>query len=283
MAFLGQTYVKWESMIKKLLEVGMLIALIMMTGSCKKELMPAPQINWANYTGNWENVNAFGDKLNRITISRRAKGQLSVQLWGSCGMEECERGLFTYDGSDLNQASLPMRVFWNRQDVAINLTTTASGKLELKAMDNNTGSFEAQYFSWMQTASFYQQVTQTDAGSLLLTSKPINGSPRDPDNQLTSGSILVFQTSEGRLGKMQVHGNDFFLSVRWVTWSPDGAIHHFIDYYPVYRSGYYDLDDGKWDDSADHRYSEFYWSLEDQTIRWLEPLNGAAFALYHLK
>ena len=80
-----------------------------------------------------------------------------------------------------------------------------------------------------------------------------------------------------------MHGNDFFLSIRWQTWSPDGTIYQFSDYFPIYKIGYYDLDYGKMDNSSNHLYSDFYWSIEAQTIRWLEPLNGAAFAIYHLE
>jgi len=270
-------------MIKQFLEIGFVIALVIILGSCEKAIIPGPQINWHAYTGNWENINAFAYNIDRIIITRREIGRISVQLWGSCGMEVCERALFSYSESDLNEPALPMHILWNNQELPFRLGITASGKLELKAMEVNSGAFETQYFSWVQTASFYQQVTQADAGSVNLADTRINGSPRGLGNQLTSGSILVFQTNERRLGKIQVHGNDLFLSLRWQTWSPDGTIYRLSDYLPVYKSGYYDLDVGKVDDSPDHRYSDFYWSLEDQTIRWLEPLNGAAFALYHLK
>lgn len=268
---------------KNILAFGLLITLGIFWGSCKKAITPTPQISWQTYIGNWENINAFGATIDRITITNRKKGQITVQLWGRCGEEVCEWGLFSYNGPDLRASTLPMDILWNDEELSLQLSVTESGKLELKAMEDNSGIFEPQYFSWLQTASFYQQVVQADAASLLLANTRINGSPRDPDNQLTSGSILVFQTNEGRLGKIQVHGNDFFLSVRWQIWSPDGAIHHLIDYFPVYKIGYYDLDQGKMDDSSDHLYSDFYWSLEGGTIRWLEPLNGAAFAMYHLE
>lgn len=270
-------------MIKQFLEFGFVIALVIILGSCEKAIIPPPQTNWGSYIGNWENVNAFAGNINRITISIRERGQFSVQVWGSCGVEECEWGLFSYSESDINEPTLPMNIIWNKQEFSLRLGITASGKMELKAMEGSSNALETQYFSWVQTGSFFQQIEQADARSLLLANTRINGSPGDPDNQLTSGNILIFQTNEGRLGKIQVRGNDHYLSLRWQIWAPDGTIHRSFDYYPFHRIGYYDLDQGKLDDSSDHRYSEFYWSLESQTIRWLEPLNGAGFALYHLE
>jgi hypothetical protein len=266
----------------QLLKFGLVIALGMIWGSCNKADIPTPQISWHAYTGNWENINAFAANISRITITNRERGQISVQLWGSCGQEICEWALLSYSEPDLNEAFLPIHFLRDGREWSLRLSITASGKLELAPLQGNPGPFDTQYFSWMQTASFYQQVGQVDARSLDLAAKRINGSPRDPDNLLYSGTILVFQTNEGRLGKIQVHSNDSFLSLRWQIWSADGTIHQSIDYYPLYKIGYYDLDHGKMDDSPDHLYSDFFWSLEGQTIRWLEPLNGAAFAVYHL-
>ena len=268
-------------MIKQCWEFGFVIALVIVLGSCEKAIIPTPQINWHNYTGKWENINAVAYNIDQIIITRREIGRISVQLWDNCGMEICERDLFSYSESDLNEPTLPINILWNNQELPLRLGITASGKLELKAMEDNSG-FETQYFSWMQTASFYEQVTQTDARSVQMANARINGDPGDPDNVLISGSIIVFQTNKRRLGKIQVIGNDFYLSLRWQIWSPDGTTYQLIDYFPVYKTGYYDLDLGKEDDSSDHRYSDFYWSLEDQTMRWLEPLNAATFALYHM-
>ena len=268
---------------KQFLEFGFVITLVIILGSCEKAIIQPPQINWQAYTGNWENINAYDYNIDRIIITRKKIGRLSVELWGSCGLEVCKRGLFSYSLSELNEPTLPMQVLWNDQELPLRLGRTASGKLELKAMEDNSGAFETQYFSWMRTTSFYQQVTQADARNVHLAGTRIKGGPGDPENQLTSGSILIFQTNEGRLGKIQIHGNDVILSLRWQTWSPDGTIYRSSDYFPVYKSGYFDLDDGKVDDSSDHQYSDFYWSHENQMIRWLEPLNGAAFALYHLE
>lgn len=268
---------------KRFLKFGGVIALAISLGACEKAVIPIPQVNWYDYTGHWENINASPADLDRISITRRAIGQISVQLWGTCGTEVCERALFTYSESELKEASLPLHIHWNKQELPARLGITASGKMELKAIADTPNTFDTQYFFWMQTASFYQQVTQTDARSLYLADTRINGAPRHPDNQLTAESILIFQTNEGRLGKIQVHSNDLYLSLRWQIWSPDGTVHRVKDYFPVYKSGYYDLDDGKVDDTPDHRYSDFYWSLENQAARWLEPLNGAAFAVYHLQ
>lgn len=270
-------------MIKQFLKLGFVLALAVTLGSCEKEIVQPPQINWNTYTGNWENVNAFGSNIDRIIITRREVGKITVQLWGSCGMEACERGLFSYSESDLNEPTLPMNIIWNNQELPLRLSITASGKMELKTTEDNSGLFDTQYYSWAETASFYQQVTQEDAGSVHLVSTPINGSPQDPDNRLTSGSILVFQTNEGRLGKIQIHGNDHFLSIRWQTWSPDGTVYQFSDYLPLHKIGYYDLEYGQLDESSNHKYSDFYWSIENHIIRWLEPANGAAFAIYHLE
>ncbi|MCB0628522.1 MAG: hypothetical protein KDD15_02280 [Lewinella sp.] len=269
-------------MLKQFLEFRWVFVLVITLGSCEKEGIPTPQVSWDAYIGKWENINAFGSNLDRIIITRKEADRLSVQLWGSCGTQECERGLFSYSSPELKKPTLPLHLLWNKREVPLQLGITTSRKLELRAVESDANAFETEYFSWVQTASFYQQVTPTDAGSVQLADTPINGGPGYPDNHLTSGSILIFQTNERRLGKIQVRSNDLYLSLRWQIWSSDGTIDRSIDYFPFYKSGYYDLDDGKLDDTPDHRYSDFYWSLEHRTIRRLEPVNAAAFALYHL-
>lgn len=270
-------------MIKHLPKFGFLFALIMIWGSCEKESPPRPQVSWGDYIGKWENINAFTADLHRIIITQKERGQLSVQLLGSCGMELCEQGLFSYRQSELKESNLSMQILWKEQELQLRLSLTTSGKLELAAMGDLSDTFETQYFSWVQTASFYQQITQEDVRPVYLAGTPINGGPWDPDNQLTPGSILIFQTNERRLGKIQVRGNGSYLSIQWQTWDADGTIYQSSNYFPLHKIGYYDLDNGQLDDTPDHRYSDFYWSLEGQRIRWLEPLNGAAFALYHLE
>lgn len=260
-----------------------MILLLIALGSCEKASIPPPRISWETYLGKWENINAFASSIDRIIITRKEAGRLSVQLLGSCGAEECEWGLFSYDRTELHDPVLLLPVFRDQQESLLQLRETESGKLELAALEGNPTAFETQYFTSAQSASFYQQLTFADARSVQLADTRINGGPEHPDNQLTSGSILIFQTNESRLGKIQVRGNDFYLSLRWQSWSADGEVDRSFDYYPFYKSGYYDLDDGKLDETPDHRYSEFYWSLESKVIRWLEPVNGTTFALYHLE
>ncbi|MEZ5041780.1 MAG: hypothetical protein R2828_17935 [Saprospiraceae bacterium] len=270
-------------MIKQYFEFGLVILLVITLGSCEKANIAPLQINWDAYIGKWENINVAASNIEHIIITRKEAGRVSVQLLGNCGTEECEWGLFSYDRADLNVPTLPMLLLWNKRELLLQLGVTDSGKLELTAVGDNPAAFETAYFSLVQGASFYEQVTLVDARSVQLGDIRINGGPEHPDNQLTSGSILIFQTNEMQLGKIQVRGNDFYLSLRWRIWSPDGTIDRSFDYLPFYKSGYYDLDDGKLDETPDHRYSEFHWSLEDKMIRWLEPVNGATFALYHLE
>lgn len=269
-------------MIKQILKFGFLIALVLILGSCEKATIPSPQVDWHTYIGKWGNVNASANDISRIVITRRDIGRISLQVWGSCGTEVCEKGLFSFTDLELKESTLLIQVPIDNDLVSLSLSTTESRKLELKAVDDNTG-FETQFFAWEPTASFFEQVTQTDARSLQMTDMPINAVPGGPDNLLVSGTILVFQTSERRLGKIQVIGNSHYLSIRWQLWSDDGTLSPLVDYFPVYKTGYYDLDQGKEDESSDHLYSDFYWSMEDQTLRWLEPVNAATFATYHLE
>ena len=269
-------------MIKQFLKFGSVIALVLVLGACEKATIPTPQVDWHTYIRKWSNVNASASDISRIVITRRAIGRISLQVWGRCGSEVCEKALFSFTDAELKETTLPIQMPTDNGLLSLSLGTTDTRKLELKATDENS-NFETKFFSWEPTASFFEQVTQTDARSLEMSDMPINAVPGDPDNLLVSGTILVFETSERHLGKIQVIGNSHYLSIRWQLWSDDGTLSPLVDYFPIYKTGYYDLDQGKEDDSPDHRYSDFYWSVEDQTLRWLEPVNAATFATYHLE
>ena len=269
-------------MIKQYWKFAFMVSLVLALGSCEKADNLRPRIDWHTYTGKWKNVNASANDISRIILTRREIGRITMQVWGRCGTEVCQTGLFSFTEAELKEQTLPIQLQIDGEPVSLSLGATESRKLELKAIDENSG-FDTQFFSWEPTASFFEQVTATDVRSLEMTDTPINAGPDHPDNLLVSGTIMVFQTSDRKLGKIQVISNSHYLSIRWQTFAADGTPSPLVDYFPLYKTGYYDLDEGKEDESTDHLYSDFYWSLEDRTIRWLQPVNASTFAAYHLE
>ena len=100
----------------------------------------------------------------------------------------CEKALFSFTDSELKETTLPIQMQTDNGLLSLSLGTTDTRKLELKAADENS-NFEAKFFSWEPTASFFEQVTQPAARSLQMTDMPINAVPGDPDNLLVSGTI----------------------------------------------------------------------------------------------
>ena len=65
-----------------------------------------------------------------------------------------------------------------------------------------------------------------------------------PENQLTPGTILVYRTSDGNYGKLQVIEYGYNLLVRWQTYKPNGQKLKSADRMLIKGTWTYDLDFG---------------------------------------
>ena len=102
-------------------------------------------------------------------------------------------------------------------------------------------------------------------------------------NELTPGTILVFQTNEGRWGKMQVRANSEIFTFRWKTWNTDGSLHAQSDYLKARHGRFYDLNLGRELETPGHCDGDFMWMQLSLNERNIAPNCKAAFGLYHLE
>jgi len=262
--------------------IAFLTVIVLFLSTCTKNTEPAFQVTDPEaYFGRWENISPFSGAIDRILITRVEPRLLTLHLWQTCGNTTCFREAISVNSADLAEGALIFSLDWNAQSHLLNLRLTETGKLELAPADPAAGTFEKQYFSTSQTSSFYQQLELEDAQAANFTRTRLSGSYTDI-NYLAPGNILWYQTNEGRIGKLQVRGNDVRLTMRWHTWTPDGAVFGGQDYLSIRYSQYYDMDRGIEDQTADRSTCDFFWNGQDKNDKWLEPQNGAVFAVFHL-
>jgi hypothetical protein len=97
-----------------------------------------------------------------------------------------------------------------------------------------------------------------------------------PANQLTPGTILVYRTSDGNYGKLQVIEYGYNLLVRWQTYKPNGQKLRGADRMLVKGTWNYDLDFGteaKFSKSA----ADFWWQQKTNVSRAWTFRGGAIF------
>jgi hypothetical protein len=97
-----------------------------------------------------------------------------------------------------------------------------------------------------------------------------------PENQLPAGTILVYRTSDGNYGKLQVIEYGYNLVVRWQTYKPNGQKLRGGDRMLVKGTWNYDLDFGteaKFSKSA----ADFWWQQKTKVARAWAFRGGAIF------
>ena len=103
----------------------------------------------------------------------------------------------------------------------------------------------------------------------------INGS-NNSSNQIPTGTILLYETSEGRLGKLKIEEYGQNLKLKWVTYDDHGWIYSEGDSLVIRPSWSCDLDLGI-ETSEDS--SDFFWHHVNSVERDLRPRNGAGFLI----
>lgn len=260
-----------------------ILAMTLCLSSCiEGDLSPGNGIAVESFAGKWDNINAQTNSLSRVTITQKIPGQVSVQLWRACGQDHCNLGNYTSTINDLQDGKISLSLNWNDQPLALGLSLYEGGKLLLSAEEEEGQQiFEDQFFSRPASSSFFQQINVNDARSVSLAKLRINGSNNEL-NFLRPGTILIYQTNEGRYGKIQIRGNDDILSLRWTTWEITGEIYQESDYLSFKGNAYYDMDVGQEDTGESKSLSDFLWIDKGKPQRWLEPINTALIAVYHL-
>lgn len=253
-----------------------------LTACVEGDLSPGNSISVETFAGRWENINAQTNSLYKITITQKVPGQVSVQLWRACGQGQCNLGNYTSTINDLQDGKISLSLNWNDQPIGLALSLYEGGKLLVSGQEEaDRKVFEDQFFSRPISSSFFQQIDIDDARSVSLARLRISGSNNEL-NFLRPGTILIFQTNEGRYGKIQIRGNDDILTMRWRTWDLLGEVYEENDYLPLKGNAYYDMDLGQEDTGEAKSLSDFLWIDKGRSQRWLEPINTALIAVYHL-
>ncbi len=105
-----------------------------------------------------------------------------------------------------------------------------------------------------------------------MSATPINGN-NDETNQLRTGTVIYYKTSEGRWGKMRIQQYDFNLIIEWITYNDNGSTYFSASNFTVRSSYTYDLDLGKEATAS----NDFWWQCQTHIIRNIVPNNGAQF------
>lgn len=119
-------------------------------------------------------------------------------------------------------------------------------------------------------------LTPEEIATIPLSTNQIDGS--DASNDLPDGTIVVYQTNEGRYGKFQVTTWGITLTIKWVTYDFDYSVFTSGDNLEISGTWSCDLDAGVEEGSTSTR--DFFWQQVSGTVRYLTPQNGAEFALY---
>jgi len=126
--------------------------------------------------------------------------------------------------------------------------------------------------------SLFFAITYLDIRSTPLSADKINGSVNE-SNQIPTGTILVYQTSEGRFGKLKILKYDEYLLLKWLTYQSMDTTYNAGDSLLVKATCSYDLDTGNqvlYNDET----SDFSWQYVSSSERYLTPLHNARFAIY---
>ncbi len=128
-------------------------------------------------------------------------------------------------------------------------------------------------FSGAASPSF-SGITLSDIVKMSLSTEPINGSD-NAMNRIPTGTILVYQTDEGRYGVLEIASYDSALTLNWRTYNADGSVYGSGNGLVVHGTYTCDLDRG-----VEGAFSaDFHWSMHTSVERYIEPENGASFAV----
>ncbi len=123
-------------------------------------------------------------------------------------------------------------------------------------------------------APTFDEVTLDDLRGATLSSALINASLNNA-NQIPNGTIMAYQTDEGRYGVLEVVSSSSDLTLNWRTYNATGSVCGSGYGLVVRRSYTCDLDRGMEGATS----ADFQWSIVNNLERYIEPRNGAQFAL----
>jgi microsomal dipeptidase-like Zn-dependent dipeptidase len=123
-------------------------------------------------------------------------------------------------------------------------------------------------------SSNYEDINRANIQSVqsCLTATRINGSNNE-SNRLRTGTIIFYQTNEGRLGKMEILEYAYNIRLRCTTYNENGTIYRQNNNLTIRGTWSCDLDNGL-EASAGQ---DFFWEQNTATERYLTPRNNATY------
>lgn len=123
----------------------------------------------------------------------------------------------------------------------------------------------------------FDNITLADIKLISLSSDKINGSDSQ-DNQIPADTVLVYQSNEGRYGKMKILSYGYNLTIKWVTYNSDGSVFSNGENLLIKGTWNYDMDYGI-EETSSSSLADFWWEQVDSTIRYIVPKNSAKFSI----
>jgi fibronectin type III domain protein/putative metal-binding protein len=114
-----------------------------------------------------------------------------------------------------------------------------------------------------------------------LSMEKIDGS-NNSNNEIPVGTVVLYETNDGRYGKFQILYYGYSLGIRWATYNQNGSIFSSGNYLTIKGTWHYDLDYGLEIHHEDDQFPsvDFKWEQVDGIIRYIAPKHGAKFAIY---
>ncbi len=112
-----------------------------------------------------------------------------------------------------------------------------------------------------------------------LSDEKIDGSNNN-NNQIPSGTIILYKTDEKRYGKLEVLTYGYNLRIKWVTYDYNGSVFSSGDDLLVKGTWTYDLDYGK-EGKYSQSMPDIWWQQVDKTERYIRLRNGAKIKVMH--
>jgi len=123
----------------------------------------------------------------------------------------------------------------------------------------------------------FGEVTLADIMEASLSFQRIDASFGLP-NAISAGSLIAYRTDEGRYGVMEIVSCSQDLVLNWRTYSSSGTVFSSGNGLLVHATWTCDMDRGV-EGSAS---ADFHWNIVTSTERYVDPMNGAQFALLTL-
>ncbi len=237
-----------------------------------------------HYLGHWKRLNVHENDVTEVVILQKSPTQVSIQLLGECVEDRCAWGTQYLPAGAF--AAGPVTLLWLGKELEIRqtLSLTEYGKLQIISEEDylldSLDRVRTYLFTQYDTQTLYQKISRQEAVLASLSRTQLPASPGGT-NHFTPGTVVLYQTTTGRYGKMQVRGNDAILTLRWHCWNEDGSTFAAGDYLETQRGAYFEMDQGQQVINSPVCIADFLLEEPRPGERVLLPQCGASFVVYH--